>query len=255
MAAILRRVAEKLGTTITEVETVLGIVQGFDPPGIAARDLAECLALQLKERDRFDPAMEALITRLDLLARRDFAVLKKICGVGDEDLADMIAEIRRLNPKPGLAFGSAVVQPIVPDVFVRPGPDGGWIVELNSDTLPKVLVNQSYYAEVSATTRRDAEKSYLADCLQNATWLVRALDQRARTILKVANEIVRQQDGFFARGVRASASAQSQDRGRSHRHARIDGLARNRQQIHGDQPRHLRAQIFLHLGDRRRPWR
>jgi RNA polymerase sigma-54 factor len=197
----LAAVAEKLGTTITEVETVLGIVQGFDPPGIAARDLAECLALQLKERDRFDPAMEALITRLDLLARRDFAVLKKICGVGDEDLADMIAEIRRLNPKPGLAFGSAVVQPIVPDVFVRPGPDGGWIVELNSDTLPKVLVNQSYYAEVSATTRRDAEKSYLADCLQNATWLVRALDQRARTILKVANEIVRQQDGFFARGV------------------------------------------------------
>jgi RNA polymerase sigma-54 factor len=153
----LAAVAEKLGTTITEVETVLGIVQGFDPPGIAARDLAECLALQLKERDRFDPAMEALITRLDLLARRDFAVLKKICGVGDEDLADMIAEIRRLNPKPGLAFGSAVVQPIVPDVFVRPGPDGGWIVELNSDTLPKVLVNQSYYAEVSATTRRDAE--------------------------------------------------------------------------------------------------
>ena len=113
----------------------------------------------------------------------------------------MIAEIRRLNPKPGLAFGSAVVQPIVPDVFVRPGPDGGWIVELNSDTLPKVLVNQSYYAEVSATTRRDAEKSYLADCLQTATWLMRALDQRAQTILKVATEIVRQQDAFFAHGV------------------------------------------------------
>jgi RNA polymerase sigma-54 factor len=197
----LAAVAEKLGTSIGEVEAVLGIVQGFDPPGIAARDLAECLALQLKERNRFDPAMEALIARLDLLARREFAVLKKICGVGDEDLADMIAEIRRLNPKPGLAFGSALVQPIVPDVFVRPGPDGGWIVELNSDTLPKVLVNQSYYAEVSATARRDTEKSYLADCLQNATWLVRALDQRARTILKVANEIVRQQDGFFARGV------------------------------------------------------
>ena len=113
----------------------------------------------------------------------------------------MIAEIRRLNPKPGLAFGSALVQPIVPDVFVRPGPDGGWIVELNSDTLPKVLVNQSYYAEVSATTRRDTDKSYLAECLQSATWLVRALDQRARTILKVSNEIVRQQDGFFAHGV------------------------------------------------------
>ena len=113
----------------------------------------------------------------------------------------MIAEIRQLNPKPGLAFGSAVVQPIVPDVFVRPAPDGAWLVELNSDTLPKVLVNQRYYAEVSATARRDTEKSYLAECLQSATWLLRALDQRARTILKVANEIVRQQDAFFAHGV------------------------------------------------------
>jgi RNA polymerase sigma-54 factor len=193
--------AEKLGTGVKEVEAVLGILQSFDPAGICARDLAECLALQLKERNRFDPAMQAVIAHLDLLAKRDFAALKKICGVGDEDLADMIAEIRRLNPKPGLAFGSAIVQPIVPDVFVRPGPDGGWIVELNSDTLPKVLVNQTYYAEVSATARRDAEKSYLAECLQSATWLVRALDQRARTILKVANEIVRQQDGFFMHGV------------------------------------------------------
>jgi RNA polymerase sigma-54 factor len=192
---------EKLGTGITEIEAVLGTLQSFDPPGICARDLAECLTLQLKERNRFDPAMAALIARLDLLAKRDFAALKKICGVGDEDLADMIAEIRRLNPKPGLAFGSAIVQPIVPDVFVRPGPDGGWIVELNSDTLPKVLVNQTYFAEVSATARRDTDKSYLTECLQSATWLVRALDQRARTILKVANEIVRQQDGFFARGV------------------------------------------------------
>jgi RNA polymerase sigma-54 factor len=194
-------VAERLGTSITEIEVVLDTLQSFDPPGICARDLAECLKLQLKERNRFDPAMAALIARLDLLAKRDFAALKKICGVSDEDLADMIAEIRRLNPKPGHAFGSAIVQPIVPDVFVRPGPDGGWIVELNSDTLPKVLVNQTYYSEVSATARRDTDRSYLAECLQSATWLVRALDQRARTILKVANEIVRQQDGFFARGV------------------------------------------------------
>jgi len=201
LSADLAAVAEKLGAGVGEVEAVLDILQGFDPPGICARDLGECLALQLKERNRFDPAMQALITRLDLLAKRDFAALKKICGVGDEDLVDMIGEIRRLNPKPGLAFGSAIVQPIVPDVFVRPGPDGGWIVELNSDTLPKVLVNQSYYSEVSATARRDTDKSYLAECLQSATWLVRALDQRARTILKVANEIVRQQDGFFARGV------------------------------------------------------
>jgi RNA polymerase sigma-54 factor len=193
--------AERLGTGVAEVEGVLAILQTFDPPGICARDLAECLAIQLKEHNRYDPAMAALIARLDLLGRRDFAQLKKICGVGDEDLVDMVAEIRRLNPKPGLAFGSAIVQPIVPDVFVRPAPDGAWLVELNSDTLPKVLVNQSYFSEVSATARRDTEKSYLAECMQSATWLVRALDQRARTILKVANEIVRQQDAFFARGV------------------------------------------------------
>jgi RNA polymerase sigma-54 factor len=193
--------SEKLGTATAEIEAVLAILQTFDPPGICARDLAECLAIQLKELDRYDPAMQALVGRLDLLARRDFAALKKICGVGDEDLTEMIAEIRRLNPKPGLAFGSVPVQPIVPDVFVRPAPNGAWIVELNTDTLPKVLVNQRYYAEVSSTARRDTEKSYLAECLQSATWLVRALDQRARTILKVSNEIVRQQDAFFARGV------------------------------------------------------
>jgi len=193
--------AEKLGTSTAEVEAVLAVLQTFDPPGICARDLAECLAIQLKENDRYDPAMQALVSRLDLVARRDFATLKKICGVGDEDLADMIAEVRRLNPKPGLAFGSAPVQPIVPDVFVRPAPNGAWLVELNSDTLPKVLVNQSYFSEVSATARRDSEKSYLAECMQSATWLVRALDQRARTILKVSNEIIRQQDAFFARGV------------------------------------------------------
>jgi RNA polymerase sigma-54 factor len=201
LSSDLNAVADRLGTSVDEVEAVLAVLQTFDPPGICARGLGECLTLQLKERDRFDPAMQALVTRLDLIAKRDFAALKKICGVGDEDLVDMIAEIRRLNPKPGLAFGSALVQSIVPDVFVRSGPDGGWIVELNSDTLPKVLVNQTYFAEVSATARRDTDKSYLAECLQNATWLVRALDQRARTILKVANEIVRQQDGFFAHGV------------------------------------------------------
>lgn len=201
IGADLASVAEKLGTSVNEVEAVLVILQSFEPTGICARDLAECLALQLKERNRFDPAMQALILRLDLVAKRDFSALKKLCGVGDEDLAEMVAELRRLNPKPGLGFGSTLVQPIVPDVFVRPAPHGGWIVELNSDTLPKVLVNQSYYAEVSAAARRDTEKTYLAECLQNATWLVRALDQRARTILKVANEIVRQQDGFFARGV------------------------------------------------------
>jgi RNA polymerase sigma-54 factor len=180
---------------------MLAILQTFDPSGVCARSLTECLSIQLRERNRFDPAMQALVAHLDLLAKRDLPGLKKACGVSEEDLIDMIAEIRHLNPKPGLAFGTTLVQPIVPDVFVRPGADGGFLVELNSETLPKVLVNQSYYAQVAKTARNDKDKTYLADCLQTATWLIRALDQRARTILKVSTEIVRQQDAFFAHGV------------------------------------------------------
>jgi RNA polymerase sigma-54 factor len=197
----LAQVGEKLGAPAAEVGAVLAVLQNFDPSGVCARNLTECLAIQLKERNRFDPAMQALVEHLDLLAKRDLPALRKICGVGDEDLTDMIGEIRQLNPKPGLAFGSTVVQPIVPDVFVRAGPDGNFLVELNSDTLPKVLVNQTYYAEVSKSAKNDKEKTYLVDCLQTANWLTRALDQRAKTILKVSNEIVRQQDAFFVRGV------------------------------------------------------
>ena len=194
-------VAEKLGAPEAEVESVLSVLQTFDPAGVCARNLTECLAIQLKDRDRYDPAMQALLGRLDLLAKRDLATLRKLCGVNDEDLVDMIAEVKRLNPKPGLAFGSATVQAIVPDVYVRQASDGSFAVELNSDTLPRVLLNQSYHARVSKTTATPADKSYLAEQLQSATWLIRALDQRARTILKVATEIVKQQDGFFVHGV------------------------------------------------------
>ncbi len=201
LAGDLDGVAEKLGAPMSEVESVLAVLQGFDPAGVGARNLTECIAIQLRERDRYDPAMQALVGRLDLLARRDMASLRRICGVGDEDLADMIAEIRRLNPKPGLAFGSTSVQPIVPDVFVRPGPDGGFAVELNSDTLPKVLVNQTYHARLSRGACDEKSRSYLAENLQSATWLMRALDQRAKTILKVSTEIVKQQDAFFMHGV------------------------------------------------------
>jgi RNA polymerase sigma-54 factor len=197
----LAAVAEKLGAPSQEIEAVFAILQTFDPPGVCARDLAECLAIQLKERDRYDPAMRELIQHLDLLAKRDFAGLKRLCRVDVEDLEDMAGEIRRLNPKPGLAFGGGVVQPIVPDVFVRAYPDGTWTVELNSDTLPRVLVSQSYYAKISKTAKSDKERSFLTECLQTANWLMRALDQRARTILKVATEIVRQQDAFLAYGV------------------------------------------------------
>ncbi|MCP4734445.1 MAG: RNA polymerase factor sigma-54, partial [Bosea sp.] len=201
LPADLGQAAERLGASEAAVEEVLAVLQKFDPPGVCARNLSECLAIQLRELNRYDPAMQALVENLDLLAKRDIANLRKLCGVDDEDITDMIGEIRRLDPKPGLKFGAARTQTVVPDVYVRPGPDGGWHVELNSDTLPKVLVNQTYYSELSKTIRKDGDKSYFTDCLQNATWLVRALDQRARTILKVATEIVRQQDGFFTHGV------------------------------------------------------
>lgn len=197
----LGQAAERLGASQADVEGVLAVLQKFDPPGVCARNLSECLAIQLRELDRYDPAMQALVEHLDLLAKRDIAALRKLCGVDDEDIADMIGEIRRLNPKPGMKFGSARLQTMVPDVYVRPGPDGGWHVELNSDTLPRVLVNQTYYSQLSKKIGKDGDKSYFTDALQNATWLVRALDQRARTILKVATEIVRQQDGFFTHGV------------------------------------------------------
>ncbi len=202
LRADLADIAQRLDAPLDLVERTLGLVQTFDPPGICARDLAECLAIQLRERDRFDPCMACLVAHLDLVARREYAALGKLCHVDEEDLADMIGELRALDPKPGSAFGDVPVQPIVPDVMVRPGPDGGWHVELNTGTLPRVLVNQAYYATVLGHRRSDTDKTYIADCLQTANWLVKSLDQRARTILKVATEIVRQQDAFLAHGVR-----------------------------------------------------
>ncbi|TCR64282.1 RNA polymerase factor sigma-54 [Bosea sp. BK604] len=194
-------IAERLGVAPARIERVLGIIQGFDPSGVAARDVCECLSIQLRDRNRFDPAMQALVANLHLVAKRDFAALKRICGVDDEDIADMVAEIRRLDPKPGRAFGSSAAETVVPDVFIRAAPDGSWLVDLNPDTLPRVLVNQTYHARVSKAARSDEEKAFIAECLQTANWLTRSLEQRARTILKVASEIVRQQDGFFAHGV------------------------------------------------------
>ena len=198
----LESVAELLGAPLQLVESTLEVIQGFEPCGVFARDLRECLMLQLKERNRCDPAMATLVQNLQLLAVHDLAALKRAARVSDEDLMDMIQEVKRLNPKPGLKYGSAPSQLIVPDVLVRALPDGSFHVELNSETLPRVLINQSYYATVCKSATRKEDKSYLVDCLQTANWLVKSLDQRARTILKVAQEIVRQQDGFLTYGVR-----------------------------------------------------
>ncbi|HHY49928.1 MAG TPA: RNA polymerase factor sigma-54 [Alphaproteobacteria bacterium] len=197
----LEAVAEQLGAPLARVERVLSVLQTCEPAGVFARDVKECLALQLRERDRLDPLMQRLLDHLDLLAAHDIQGLARAVGADREDLADMLAELRQLDPKPGRAFETGPVEAVVPDVFVREGAGGGWAVELNSDVLPRVLVNRSYYATVSRKARDAAEKSFLADCLQTATWLTRSLDQRAQTMLKVATEIVKQQDEFLLHGV------------------------------------------------------
>ena len=197
----LDQLADRLGASEKMVASVLAKLQTLEPAGVFARSLSECLALQLKEQNRYDPVIAALLDNLHLLAKRDLAALRRAVGVDMDELSEMIQEIKGLNPKPGLEFGSVQVQPVVPDVFVRPAQDGSWIVELNSETLPRVLVNRSYYTRVSTKTASDKDKGYLLECLQTANWLVKSLDQRARTILRVAEEIVRQQDGFFTHGV------------------------------------------------------
>ena len=201
MRADLVDMSDRLGCELGFIEEVLAILQGFEPVGIMARDVRECLAIQLRDRNRFDPAMAALLDNLELLARRDMNGLRKACAVDDEDLREMISELKALTPRPGAAFGGEPSQPVVPDVFVREGPGGLWHVELNTDTLPKVLSDRRYHAKVAGGARTDQEKTFVQDCLASANWLVKSLDQRARTILKVSSEIVRQQDGFLAYGV------------------------------------------------------
>lgn len=199
----LETVAEMLGTSLAQVEKTLATLQSFEPTGVFARSVSECLALQLMERHRLDPAMAALLSNLHLVARRDLDRLRKLCGVDLDDLKDMVAEIRRLDPKPGNAFGHVVVQPIVPDVFVRPRPDGSWNVELNSTNLPRVLVNSRYHAVVSANARSEDDRVYVSECYKQAAWLIKSLDQRARSILAVSREIVRRQEAFLIHGIEA----------------------------------------------------
>ncbi len=197
----LSEIAERLGADAERVERVLLRMQTLEPTGVFARSLAECLALQLRERDRFDPAMQALIENLPALARRDFPVLRRLCGVDDEDLRDMLAEIKRLEPKPGRAFGDPPAAPAIPDVHVTAAPDFGWRVELNTRALPRVLVNEVYAAEIRRGAKRDEDRQYVTTQLQSANWLTKSLEQRARTILNVASEIVRRQDAFLLQGV------------------------------------------------------
>lgn len=197
----LAEVSDRLGCSPDRVEAVLAVCHGFEPTGVMARSVPECLKLQLIERNRFDPAMGALLDNLELLAKRDMVGLRRVCGVDAEDLSEMIGELKALTPRPGAGFGGETAQTVIPDVHVRPDPAGGWRVELNSDTLPRLLVDKRYHGLVQAGARSETEKTFVADCAAQANWLVKSLDQRAKTILKVASEIVRQQDAFLAFGV------------------------------------------------------
>jgi len=203
MRGDISEIATALGTDVEDVEAVLGVCHGFDPTGVMARNIQECLSLQLAERDRLDPIMQKLLENLELAARRDFKRLAETCGVDHEDVVDMLAELRTLTPRPGAAFAGGAAPAITPDVFVREMPNGTYSVELNADTLPRVLLDRTYYAEVSGLAKKEEDKTFLTECQASANWLIKSLDQRARTILKVSSEIVRQQDGFFVSGVRS----------------------------------------------------
>jgi len=197
----LDQIADQLGTELGHVEAVLEAIQGCEPIGIFARNVPECLAIQLRENDRLDPMMQALLDHIDLVAAHKFKELMALIKCDQDDLKDMLGEIKRLNPRPGAAFEGSAIQPVVPDVYIRAANNGGWQIELNSDVLPNVLINRTYYAQVSAKAKKGEEKSYLQECMQTANWLTKSLDQRAQTILKVTSEIARLQDGFLLHGV------------------------------------------------------
>ena len=197
----LHEIAADLGLDLDEAEAGLALVQSLDPTGVGARDLAECLRLQAIEADRHDPCMARLIDNLDLLAKGELARLKRMCGVDDEDFADMLAELRGYDPKPGLRFGAARGDPVTPDILISPRADGGWDVALNQATLPRLVINRSYYVELRGACDDKDSRGWLSEKLADANWLVKALDQRQKTILKVASELVKQQDLFFRHGV------------------------------------------------------
>ena len=192
--------ARAMGTSIERVEAVRARMMRFEPVGMFARDLRECLAAQLAERNRLDPAMACLLDNLDLLARREHRRLMALCGVDADDMLEMVNEVRALDPKPGALFDAGAPLSVIPDVLMRAAQDGAWLLELNPETMPRVLVNEAYHARVSPRVPRE-DRVFLAEKLSSANWLVKSLQQRAQTILKVASEIVRQQDGFFRGGI------------------------------------------------------
>ena len=195
LAVFANRVAAGPETT----NAALTLLQGCEPTGVGARSLGECLALQLREQNRYDPIIAQLLDNLDLVAKGELKRLQRICSVGEDELIEMIHEIRRLNPRPCSEFDTSEPETVIPDLLLRATEYGGWTVELNPETLPRVLIDQSYAAEIGNGCVET--RNYLTECHSSANWLVRSLDQRARTIVKIASEIVRQQESFFREGI------------------------------------------------------
>ncbi len=198
-------IATALGVSLEQLEAVRAKMLRLDPAGLFAVSLSECLAAQLAEKNRLDPAMQALLNNLEMLARREMRALQEICGVDAEDLADMVAEIKRLDPKPGAGFDTEPLRPLIPDVLMRPAPvteegQSDWLLEINPETMPRLLIRRGFHARMLASASRDT-RGFLSEQMQNATWLVKALESRAQTILRVSAEIVRRQDGFFRHGI------------------------------------------------------
>ncbi len=194
--------SENLGVGEARISSILLQLQTLEPTGLFATSLPECLGLQLREMGALDDSMQTLLDNLPLLAKHDLSKLSKLCDVNMDELKLMIEALRKLSPKPGQAYGGTMAGAVEPDVYIRQTPNGGWSVELNADTLPRVLVNKRYYNEIKkAGGDDDAARSFISECHADANWLVKSLDQRARTILKVSSEIVKQQDGFFAFGI------------------------------------------------------
>nr|WP_272210523.1 RNA polymerase sigma-54 factor [Marinicella sp. W31]MDC2876416.1 RNA polymerase sigma-54 factor [Marinicella sp. W31] len=239
-------IAERAGLETERIDAVLDTLKSLDPPGVFAQSLSDCMYQQLLQLGTLTPATAKLVENLDLVARRDFTKLTKLCGVDEEDLLKMVQALRRLNPKPASAFSNQPPESVLPDVIVSARKDGEWQVELNPDTLPRVLVNRSYLTQIKTSSGlSDADQAFLNTCLQTANWLTRSLDQRARTILKVGSEIVRQQDGFLKHGVDHLRPLNLKTVAEAIKMHRIHGKPRDLEQVYPDAARAVRTTLFL----------
>jgi len=201
----IHEVASELGQHQISILNVLERIQTLEPTGVGARNLGECFALQLKEINRLDPPMKIMLDNLHLLSKRKYQELQKLCEVSSEELSEMIDKLRHLDPNPGSSFEQSSIQVLIPDVLMRQSSeqDLSWHVELNPEAFPSILLNADYTVDARKALRDKTERQFITDNLVSAKWLIRALEKRASTIIRVAEKIVRKQENFFREGVSA----------------------------------------------------